>query len=128
MMLTPAESGGSVRVSRARRPRSTSIVRAAWARDNYKATGVSSDESDVKHRDSDVKRFVDAVYEMADEHGLWGWCQVEVEAKFATLRGWAYLGACSYAGDDDSSRPSIFAQYQMKHAFCNLRCFKFYHS
>jgi hypothetical protein len=49
-------------------------------------------------------------------------------------------GTCAWCGDkrrrvftyvwinDDSHRPSIFAEYQRRHAFCNFACFLSYHS
>lgn len=45
--------------------------------------------------------FAESVAEMVDEHGLWGWCSVNVQVEFAGLTGNAYLGGCSYKGEDD---------------------------
>jgi hypothetical protein len=42
--LTPAEYSALLRVSRTLGKRWKSIVRAAWARGNYKETGVSSED------------------------------------------------------------------------------------
>jgi hypothetical protein len=42
--LTPAEYSALLRVSQTLGKRWKSIVRAAWTRGNYKATGVSSDD------------------------------------------------------------------------------------
>ena len=66
----------------------------------------------VKQRESDVKRFVDSVNEMTEEHGLWGWCQVEVEAKFTTICGWAYLCGCSYVGKADFRAGGYYEQME----------------
>lgn len=64
-------------------------------RRSYAVPGIISADSE------DTDRFVRDVEEMIDEHGLWGWCQVEVKATFGQLTGSAYLGGCSYKDEDD---------------------------
>ncbi len=72
-------------------------------RESYLVPHVSFDEEDVN-------RFVNDVYEMIDKYDLWGWCQVEVKASYASLCGAAYLGGCSYEGEEDFKKGGYFEQ------------------
>jgi hypothetical protein len=40
-----------------------------------------------------------AFAEMVEKHGLWGWCQVTVSARWRGYKGKAYLGCCSYENE-----------------------------
>ena len=63
--------------------------------DSYCVPGI------ISRDDPDAQRFADDVQEMIDDYGLWGWCQVTVEARLGPLVGRAYLGGCSYANEED---------------------------
>jgi hypothetical protein len=76
----------------------------------------------VKHRKSDVKRYVDAVDDMVRKHGLpWGWCQVTITARYASLSGSAHLGACSYESDEDFEKNSGYYDQMVAEALDELQ-------
>src|ERR1700733_2845456 len=61
----------------------------------------SYDIPGIKRSTRDAEGFVDAVDEMIEKHGLWGWCQVTVTVRLGPLEGESHMGGCSYESDDD---------------------------
>lgn len=73
-------------------------------RSSYAVPGIISPDSE------DADRFVEAVEEMVDKHGLWGWCMVEVTARLANTKGTAHLGGCSYEDEEDFKKGGYYEQ------------------
>lgn len=54
--------------------------------------------------------FVQNVHEMIAEHGIWGWCSVEVQGHFMGLKASAFLGGCSYKSVEDFKQDDYYGQ------------------
>ena len=77
----------------------------------------------VKHNEADVKQpFVEAANEMAEENGLWGWCQVKTHCGAGPgSRASAYLGGCSYEDTEDFEQNSGYTDQMVKEALAELQ-------
>ena len=69
--------------------------------------------------------FGSAVREMRKENRRWGWCQVTVMVKLLKgpvhLRGYAYLGECSYKSRQDFIDNSGYYEDMVKDAIADLQ-------
>lgn len=54
--------------------------------------------------------FVQNVNEMIADHGIWGWCSVEVEGHFMGLKASVSLGGCSYKGVEDFKQDAYYGE------------------
>jgi hypothetical protein len=75
----------------------------------------------IKQSPRDAKHFVDAVEDMIDKHGLWGWCQVTLTARVGPLKGEAHMGGCSYESDDDFIQNSGYYNDMVSDAIADLQ-------
>ena len=93
---------------------------------------VSAEENDISPEESydipgikrstrDAEGFVDAVDEMIEKHGLWGWCQVTVTVRLGPLTGEAHMGGCSYESEDDFIQSSGYYNDMVSDAIADLQ-------
>jgi hypothetical protein len=75
----------------------------------------------IKQAKRDARRFVAAVDEMIEKHGLWGWCEVTVTVRLGPLKGEAQLGGCSYESDDDFVQNSGYYNDMVNEAIAELQ-------
>jgi hypothetical protein len=75
----------------------------------------------IKQSNRDAKLFVDAVHEMTDKHGLWGWCQVTVTVRLGPLKGESHMGDCSYESDEDFIQNSGYYEDMVGKAIADLQ-------
>jgi hypothetical protein len=75
----------------------------------------------IKHSRRDAKLFVEAVEEMTEKHGLWGWCQVTVTVRLGPLEGESHMGGCSYESDDDFIQNSGYYNDMVSDAIADLQ-------
>lgn len=58
----------------------------------------------------DCDAFVEAVDEMVEKHGLWGWCEVVVSARLGPLEGFSHLCGSSYEDAEDFKADGYYPQ------------------
>lgn len=69
----------------------------------------------VASGDDDFDRQVeDNIIERLEGDDIWAWCTVRVVARLGDLEGEAYLGCCSYAGEDDFRAGGYFEDLRIE--------------
>ena len=81
----------------------------------------SYDIPGIKRSTRDAEGFVDAVNEMIEKHGLWGWCQVTVTVRLGPLTGEAHISGCSYESEDDFIQSSGYYDDMVSDAIADLQ-------
>ena len=62
---------------------------------------------------------VEGFKQMKRKYGVWGWCNIEVEASFGEFSGSDFLSACSYKSKQDFMQCDYFNTMQSE-ALANL--------